>query len=392
MRSPIPNTESLLESTFKIIPNQVVMEFQNTRRVQSLLGGNSLPVTRLAIHWSERGLVPDYAMRAGIRRLLEARLQAIAAYDCAAAADLEDRFIDGMNAAPIALTPDLANDQHYEVPAVFFRHCLGKHLKYSACYWDGDTRTLDDAETNALQLSCEHADLQGARNILELGCGWGSLTLWMAERYPGSRITAVSNSNSQREFITEAARRRNLENVEVITCDINCFDPGVRFDRIVSVEMFEHLRNYATLFGRVHDWLAPGGKFFLHIFVHRTTPYAFEVMGDDDWMSRFFFSGGMMPSDDLPLRFQRQLNLKRQWRWSGVHYEKTANAWLANLDRHSAAIEPILIAAYGEQDAEMWRNRWRIFFMSCAELFGYRNGQEWWVSHYQFERRILPAG
>jgi cyclopropane-fatty-acyl-phospholipid synthase len=358
-------------------------------RCKFLIEDRFMQVTQLAIHWFERGLVPDYAIRAAIRRLLVSRIQEIAAQDCAAAADIENRFIDGMNAEAVAPLPELANLQHYEVPACFFKYCLGSRLKYSSCYWDQSTTTLDDAEARALQLSSEHADLQDARNILELGCGWGSLTLWMAEHYPGSRITAVSNSRSQREFIGAEALWRGLENIEVVTCDMNRFDPGRQFDRIVSVEMFEHMRNYRILFRRVHDWLAPGGKFFLHSFVHRLTPYAFEAKGDDDWMSRYFFSGGMMPSDDLPLRFQEHLKLKQQWRWDGAHYEKTANAWLANLDRNAEEIEAILIATYGEQEAETWRNRWRIFFMSCAELFGYRNGQEWWVSHYQFERPLL---
>lgn len=345
-----------------------------------------MQVTKLAIDWSERGLVPDYAIRAGIRRLLEARLKEIAAADCATAATIENAFIQHMREAPIALVPELANAQHYEVPAQFFQYCLGKHRKYSACYWDKNTRTLDEAEALALQLTCEHAGLQDGQNILELGCGWGSLTLWMARHYPASRITAVSNSKSQREYIMSEAVKRGLPNIQVITCDMNDFNPGMQFDRIVSVEMFEHMRNYRTMFQHVHDWLVPGGRFFMHIFVHRLTPYAFEVAGDDDWMSRFFFSGGMMPSDDLPLRFQQHLQLRQMWRWDGTHYEKTANAWLANMDEHAAAIEPVLAATYGAQHTEMWRNRWRIFFMSCAELFGYNQGQEWWVSHYQFER------
>ncbi|MGH8477389.1 MAG: SAM-dependent methyltransferase [Methylococcales bacterium] len=350
-----------------------------------------MQVTRLAIDWSERGLAPDYAIRAGIRRLLESRLKEIAVQDCASAAELENWFIQSMNAAPIALAPELANAQHYEVPASFFQYCLGEHRKYSSCYWGRNTDSLDDAEVQALQLSCEHADLQDGANILELGCGWGSLTLWMAKHYPNSRITAVSNSNSQREFITAEALRRGLDNIHVITRDMNQFEADIQFDRIVSIEMFEHMRNYQNLFRRVHDWLAPGGEFFLHIFVHRLTPYAFEIQSENDWMSQYFFSGGMMPSDDLPLRFQQHLKLTRQWRWDGTHYEKTANAWLAKLDRHSDEIEAILIVTYGEQESEIWRNRWRIFFMSCAELFGYKNGQEWWVSHYRFERPMTGS-
>ncbi len=213
----------------------------------------------------------------------------------------------------------------------------------------------------------------------------------MATHYPNSQITAISNSNSQREYINSAAKERNLSNINVITCDMNNFDARAlpsqpRFDRAVSVEMFEHMRNHQLLYGKVHDWLVPGGKFFMHIFVHRSTPYAFEVQGDDDWMSQLFFSGGMMPSDDLPLRFQQKLKLTQRWRWDGTHYEKTANAWLENMDREEAAITEILATTYGAGEVTKWRNRWRIFYMACAELFGYKNGQEWWVTHYQFER------
>lgn len=350
-----------------------------------------MQLTSLAIKMAERGLIPDLIIRAGIRHLSRIRLQQIHADNCEAGIRLETDFIQHMNEAPIALVPELANEQHYEVPANFFQLCLGQHRKYSSCFWLPDTRTLDEAEANALRLSCEHADLQDGQNILELGCGWGSLTLWMAEHYPKSQITAVSNSNSQREYIEATAKNRGLNNIRIITCDMNRFNPaehGVQhgFDRIVSVEMFEHMRNHRQLYQKVHDWLKPGGKFFMHIFVHRSTPYAFEVQGDDDWMSQFFFSGGMMPSDDLPLHFQEHLRLVQRWRWDGTHYEKTANAWLENMDQYKEDIMPILQQTYGAADAVKWLNRWRIFYMACAELFGYRNGQEWWVTHYQFER------
>lgn len=351
-----------------------------------------MQLTSLAINLAEKGLVPDSMIRQGIRRLSETRLQEISANNCEIGARIEADFVAAMDISPIALVPELANAQHYEVPAKFFQLCLGKHHKYSSCFWLPDTKNLDEAEANALQLSCEHADLQDGQNVLELGCGWGSLTLWMAAHYPHSKITAVSNSNSQREYITNTAKERGLNNVTVITCDMNNFDAaqqtGQRFDRVVSVEMFEHMRNHRLLYGKVHDWLVPGGKFFMHIFVHRSTPYAFEVQGDDDWMSQFFFSGGMMPSDDLPLRFQEKLKLAHRWRWDGTHYEKTANAWLENMDNFHNAITPILKETYGEENVTKWRNRWRIFYMACAELFGYNNGQEWWVSHYQFERPL----
>jgi cyclopropane-fatty-acyl-phospholipid synthase len=301
-----------------------------------------MQVTNLAINWSERGLVPDYAIRAGIRRLVEKRLNEIAAHDCEAAADTENAFIARMNQSPIALLPHLANEQHYEIPPDFFKLCLGNHRKYSCCYWTEDTKTLDQAEAHALKLTCQHASLADGQDILELGCGWGSLSLWMAEHYRNSRITAVSNSNSQRDHIMTEARSRGLSNLRVITCDMNDFQAPGQYDRIVSVEMFEHMRNYGELYGRIYSWLRPGGRFFKHIFVHRTTPYAFEVAGDDDWMSQYFFSGGIMPSDSLPLRFQEKLKLIKQWRWEGKHYEKTANAWLQNMDAHADEITTIL--------------------------------------------------
>jgi len=345
-----------------------------------------MSVATLAINWTEQGLVPDSVIRAGIRRLLKQRLAQIRADDTDQAAALTEAFVTSMAQAPIAPVPDKANEQHYEVPAAFFRHTLGPYRKYSACYWPEGVTTLAYAEAVALRTTCERAGLRDGMDILELGCGWGSLTLWMAERYPASRITAVSNSRSQREYILAQATARGLRNLNVLTADMNDFHSDARFDRIVSVEMFEHMRNWPALFARVGSWLRPGGQFFMHVFAHRTVPYAFEVKDSGDWMSQYFFSGGMMPSDDLALRFQDELRLVRRWRWDGTHYEKTANAWLANADRQREELLPVLAAVYGD-DAAAWLQRWRIFFMACAELFGYNGGQEWWVSHYLFERR-----
>jgi len=341
---------------------------------------------QVAINWTEQGLVPDTLIRAGIRRLLKQRLDEIHSDDAEAASVLTERFVAHMRHAPVALVPEKANEQHYEVPAEFFAWVLGSHRKYSSCYWPTGMARLDDAEAAGLAITCEHAGLRNGMDILELGCGWGSLTLWMAAHYPNSRITGVSNSRSQRQHILAEAARRGLDNVEILTADMNVFQTDRRFDRVVSVEMFEHMRNWPELFGRVHDWLKPGGRFFMHVFVHRSVPYAFEVQDDSDWMSQHFFSGGMMPSDDLAARFQNKLTLLHRWRWDGTHYEKTANAWLANLDVHRADVMPILTATYGDAAAEQWFVRWRLFFMACAELFGYNRGQEWWVSHYLFER------
>lgn len=343
--------------------------------------------TNLAINWIEQGLVPDTVIRTGIRRLLKQRLTEIRADDAAAAAYLCTAFVSELRTAPIALVPHKANEQHYELPAEFFAQVLGKHRKYSSCYWPTGIETLDDAESAALTATCERAGIADGQEILELGCGWGSLTLWMAGHYPASRITAVSNSHSQRAHIQSELARRGLNNVQVITCDINRFDAPGRYDRVVSVEMFEHLRNWETAFRLVRGWLKSDGRFFMHVFVHRSTPYAFVARDDSDWMSRYFFSGGMMPSDDLPMRLQDDLRLVQSWRWDGTHYERTANAWLANMDERCALIEPIFTNLYGAEHLSMWWMRWRIFFMSCAELFGYEHGQQWWVSHYLFEPR-----
>ena len=339
-----------------------------------------------AIDWTEQGLVPDPVIRHGIRRLLKKRLAALDVNDCEAVADRKAAFIHGMDLAPVAPLPQLANEQHYEVPAAFFSKVLGKAHKYSCCHWDEGVTDLDAAEQAALRISCEHAGLQDGMDILELGCGWGSLTLWMATRYPHSRITAVSNSSSQRNYIMRQAQAQQLANIEVITCDMNDYAAQQAYDRIVSVEMFEHMRNYRVLFERVSSWLKPRGRFFMHIFCHRDVPYAFEDDNATDWMSRHFFSGGMMPSSDLPLYFQDHLKIRQHWHWSGLHYEKTANAWLRNMDANRAAIWPILEQTYGADHARQWWMRWRMFFMACAELFACENGQQWRVGHYLFDQ------
>jgi cyclopropane-fatty-acyl-phospholipid synthase len=341
---------------------------------------------RLAINWVEQGLVPDAVIRGGIRRLCQDRLRSIRPKDCQAAADGTQAFIDRLNQAPIALATDLANAQHYEVPAAFFEQVLGPRRKYSCCHWPEGTDDLAAAEDDALAETCARAGIADGQDILELGCGWGSLSLWLAERYPAARITAVSNSQSQRVFIQSRAEALGLGNLTVLTADMNAFDTTARFDRVVSVEMFEHMRNWPGLMSRVHGWLKPGGRLFMHVFCHRDTPYLFEDRVADDWMSRHFFSGGMMPSDDLALRCAGPLRLVRQWRWSGEHYRRTADAWLANLDARREAILPILADTCGADQAPLWLQRWRLFFMACAETFGYDGGDTWYVSHYLFQR------
>jgi cyclopropane-fatty-acyl-phospholipid synthase len=338
------------------------------------------------IGWAERGLLPDAAIRFGIRRLCAQRLREERADDAVAVSQRVQQRIGELRAAPVAIHTEAANAQHYELPARFFELCLGKRLKYSSCLFATGDETLDEAENAMLALYGERAQLSVGQTILELGCGWGSLTLWMAERFPNSRITAVSNSRSQREFIEGQCRTRGFGNVRVITHDVNTLqlDPA-QFDRAVSIEMFEHMRNYETLLGRVARWLRPGGKLFVHIFCHRELLYPFETEGDDNWMGRYFFTGGLMPSADTLLWFQDDLRIEQQWRLSGTHYERTANAWLANQDRHRDEVMRVLAGAYGDE-AKVWNQRWRMFWMACAELFGYRGGNEWMVGHYRFVR------
>ncbi|MBU2677413.1 MAG: cyclopropane-fatty-acyl-phospholipid synthase family protein [Gammaproteobacteria bacterium] len=343
-------------------------------------------VATRAIGWTESGLVPDSVIRSGMRRLMERKLAEIRAGDVEATARALHDFVAMMRRSPIALVPDVANEQHYEVPAEFFAQVLGENRKYSCCHWPSDVSTLGEAEESSLQLTVERAGIQDGMKVLDLGCGWGSLSLWVAEHFPNASVTSVSNSHSQREFILAQAAERGIENMTVSVCDMNDFDAADSFDRIVSVEMFEHMRNYDELFRRINSWLVPEGRFFMHIFCHRSTPYEYIDKGPSDWMSRHFFSGGIMPSADLPLMFPEHLNLERRWAWNGMHYAKTCRAWLNRMDSRRSGVLPLLSETYGEKDAGRWWMRWRMFFMACEELFRFNDGQEWFVSHYLFKK------
>ncbi|MGB3621303.1 MAG: cyclopropane-fatty-acyl-phospholipid synthase family protein [Ketobacter sp.] len=340
------------------------------------------------IDLAERGWIPDTFIRYGIRRLCESRLKDEQRLLQTSRGDLRQLRFDDLRQSAIAIETAAANEQHYEIPAQFYQYALGPHLKYSACLWGPGTRDLGEAEAAMLALYCERAELEDGQDILELGCGWGSLTLWMAARYPNARITAVSNSHSQKQHIDAMAQQRHLNNIKVITCDVNDLTLDANtFDRAVSIEMFEHVRNYEQLLNRVSDWLRPAGQLFVHIFCHRHLIYPFETEGDDNWMGRYFFTGGQMPALDTFAHFDRDLQISEQWFLEGTHYEKTAQAWLDNMDVHRDAIRELFVQTYGNTDAERWVQRWRMFFMSCAELFGYAKGSEWGVGHYRFRQR-----
>ncbi len=336
-----------------------------------------------AIRTVERSPLPDPLTRTGINFLVGRTRRSLSGGSLSQRnATHEQAFVRAMAAYPIAEHTDAANEQHYELPPEFFGLVLGPRRKYSSCLYRRGGETLAQAEVFGLLETVAHADLADGQHILELGCGWGSLTLFMAERYPDAKITAVSNSAPQRAYIEAQAREKGFANVRVITADMNSFQPGGRFDRIVSVEMFEHMANWQKLLERVRSWLAPEGRVFIHVFTHKSRSYRFDHRDKSDWIAQHFFTGGIMPSHELIRHFPDLFDVEHEWQWNGRNYQRTANQWLANMDANLPEIDRILAGVYGK-DALIWRRRWRLFFLATAGLFGHKNGEEWGVSHYR---------
>ena len=329
---------------------------------------------------AERRLIPDSLIRWGIQKQLKQHSLLLANNPKS-----DFSWIEELSTRSIAECTNSSKEQHYEVPTEYFKTVLGNHLKYSSCYWDESTTSLELAEANMLRLSCEHAQLENGQTILELGCGWGSLSIWMAEHYPQSSITAMSHSKTQKAYIASEIRLRGLNNLKVITSDINNFKPSMQFDRIVSVEMLEHLRNHSLLFERLNNWLNDNGRIFIHIFAHRKESYLFEVESERDWMAEHFFTGGMMPSINLLPRAAKQFKELNRWEINGVHYSKTLEAWLSKQDHQEDKVKEQFLKTYGK-DAKLWFQRWRIFYLACSELFAYNRGHEWLVVHYLFTK------
>lgn len=335
----------------------------------------------------EKDILPDFLIRIGIRNLLKARLAEEKKKNLEKQQEHLNQYIDGLKKSPIAINTSDANEQHYEVPTEFYKYVLGKRMKYSGGYWPLDAKTLDESEEAMLKLSCERAELKDGHSVLDLGCGWGSVSLYVAEKYPKCKITAVSNSKTQKEYIDSVAKEKGFKNLTVITRDMNEFTIEEKFDRIISVEMLEHMKNYQKLFAKLSGFLKPDGLFFIHIFTHKDYAYHFEVRDETDWMAKYFFTGGMMPSHNLFLYFQESLSIVNHWVVNGTHYGKTSEAWLSNMDKNKSSIIPILEKTYGKENVTKWWSYWRIFFLACAELFAYKNGEEWLVSHYLFKKK-----
>ncbi len=334
----------------------------------------------------EKDFFPDWLIRFQIRRLLRLRLRQENRGNSEANQKHLIEYVNSLKQSAIAVHTKAANEQHYEVPASFFRLVMGKHMKYSSGLWSSPNIGIDESERAMLQLTCERAQLQNGMSVLDLGCGWGSLSLYIAENYPKCKVTGVSNSKSQKSFIDSEAKKRGLKNINILTMDMNVFKTNLKFDRILSVEMLEHMKNYEALFERLSGYLKPKGLFFVHIFTHKQYAYPFEVLDETDWMAKYFFTGGQMPSHNLFLYFQKDFLIQDQWIVNGNNYAFTSEAWLSGMYKNKEKILKILGETYGQNQAIKWFVYWKVFFMACAELWKFRNGEEWVVSHYLFKK------
>lgn len=334
-----------------------------------------------------KGWLPDFLLRYAIRKVLAHKLKKQRIPDVEKRFEKLNQFIAGLKEEAIAVQTDAANEQHYELPPAFFEKVLGENLKYSCCYWeDSQQNSLKQAELAMLKLSVERAEIKPGQKIMDLGCGWGSLSFYIAENYPDCSVTALSNSQLQIDYIKTKAEAKKLHNLQAKKADINSFQPEAEYDRVLSIEMFEHMRNYQLLLNKIASFLKADGKLFVHIFSHHSYPYLYEDRGDMSWMARYFFSGGTMPSQDLLHYFCDQLTLDKQWAVSGSHYQKTLLSWLQKMDQEQKEIRTIFKQTYGAEEVEKWWNYWRTFFISSAEFFGYNNGNEWFISHYLFKK------
>lgn len=335
-----------------------------------------------------KGVVPDFLIRKGINSFLKKRLVDEYGNQFDEAERRRHNLVNELKESPVAIETDKANDQHYMVPPEFFLNSLGSRLKYSCGHWD-KAKNLDEAELEMLELTIERAGIQDGDKILELGHGWGAITLFMAEKFPNSDIIAVSNSKFQGDFILDRAKEKGLTNITIKTADVANLDMSEKFDRVISIEMFEHMRNYKELLKRISTWLNPEGTLFVHIFVHKEISYKFEVVDETDWMSKYFFSGGIMPSEHLLYYFKDDMQVDQHWRVNGTHYGKTARGWLDKMDSNKDKIMKIFKDHYPKGEAGKWFNYWRIFFMSCEELWNYKDGSEWFVGHYLLKKRDI---
>ncbi len=354
--------------------------FLQNQITEILKGGT--PVN-FAFQMAEQGMIPDFIESYGIKKLLETRLLEI---EQEGGAEADKVIVPKLLQSPIAISTEKANQQHYEVPAPFYEMVLGKNLKYSCGYWERGATNLDESEDHMLQLTCERAEIKDGMEILDLGCGWGSLTLWIARQYPNCKIHSVSNSAGQKAFIDKRCQELGLNNVTVLTADMNEYSAAQAYDRILSIEMFEHMRNYQKLLSKISTWLKEDGKLFVHIFCHKKASYFFETEGKNNWMARNFFTGGIMPSKDLLFNFQDDLKIETSWVIDGQNYEKTCRAWIDKLYRNRKQVEQLFANVYGNDQKKNWFHRWRLFFLACAELFGFDSGKEWYVSHYLFKK------